>query len=88
MSMISTESKQINTNTQQGLIELVYNQIKKEGRAVSLDMCFDIPYKFDSEKYLVLRKMARFLNYCLECDLTITDEYLEKIKLYILSNEC
>lgn len=86
--MIATESKQINVNTQKNLLKLVSDQIKKEGRAVSLDLCFDIKYKFNSEKYLTLRKMYRFLNYCLECDLTITDEYLEKIKLYILSNEC
>lgn len=86
--MIATESKQINVTTQKDLLQRLRDEFKKIGRGITNERCFDIEYDFNHERYLILKKMFRFLSYCLECQLTITDEYLEKIKLYILRDEC
>lgn len=86
--MLSTESKQISVTTQHDLIQRIRDEFKKIGRGLTNERCYDISYEFDSQKYLILKKMFRYLSYCLKCDLCITDEYLEKIKLYILRNGC
>lgn len=82
--MIATNSTTIKKNNQENLLERVEDAIKKGGRATINSRCFDIRYDFNRKDFLILQAFQRMLKYCLVCDFSLTDEYLEKMNLYLI----
>lgn len=77
------ESKQLTYNTKVSLLKKIKDFYKKVGASKVNSERFELPENICYFKFRVVCAMEQVLLVDLECDLTLEDDFLERVKLYL-----